>query len=202
MVFVIDDDAAVRRSLCLLIATLGVEVRGHDNGRAFLDDARLAEASCVVLDQHMPGLAGLDVLARLQALNPAAQVIFISGHADVPLAVAAMRNGAVDFLQKPFDNRMLLEQVSACVARGRAQRETLAGQAHARHLLARLSAREGEVLDLVVKGCMNKVIAAELGISEKTVEDHRAHLMKKLEVRSLAALVQRVTLARQDLTPR
>lgn len=190
VVHVVEDDAVVRQSLVMLIGTLGVEVRGHAAGRAFLDDPASREASCVVLDVRMPGLGGLEVQARMAELGMTAPVIFITGHGDVPMAVEAMRGGAVDFLQKPFDNQALLERVRQAMARGRDLRIEARQRGIAAARLATLSPREREVLDLLVAGRMNKAIAAELGISAKTVEDHRASIMRKMQVRSVAELVR------------
>ena len=192
LVCVVEDDPVVRQSLVMLIGTLGIEVRGHGTGRAFLDDPAGREASCVVLDVRMPGLSGLEVQARMVEMGLTAPVIFITGHGDVPMAVEAMRGGAVDFLQKPFDNQTLLERVRQAIARGRALRLEAAQRGIAAARLATLSPREGEVLDLLVAGKMNKAVAAELGISAKTVEDHRASIMRKMQVRSVAELVQTV----------
>ena len=190
VVHVVEDDPVVRQSLVMLIGTLGVAVRGHAAGRAFLDDPAGREASCVVLDVRMPGLGGLEVQTRMAELGMTAPVIFITGHGDVPMAVEAMRGGAVDFLQKPFDNQTLLERVRQAIDRGRDLRIEARQHSIAAARLATLSARECEVLDLLVAGKMNKAIAAELGISAKTVEDHRASIMRKMQVRSVAELVR------------
>ena len=190
MVCVVEDDAMVRQSLAMLIGTLGVDVRSHADGRAFLDDPASREASCVVLDVRMPGLSGLEVQARMTELGMTAPVIFITGHGDVPMAVEAMRGGAVDFLQKPFDNQVLLARVKQAIARGRDLRLEAEQRSLAEARLAALSPREREVLALLVEGRMNKIIAAELGISAKTVEDHRASIMRKTQVRSVAELVR------------
>ena len=190
MVCVVEDDAMVRQSLAMLIGTLGVDVRSHADGRAFLDDPASREASCVVLDARMPGLGGLEVQARMTELGMTAPVIFITGHGDVPMAVEAMRGGAVDFLQKPFDNQVLLARVKQAIARGRDLRLEAEQRSLAEARLAALSPREREVLALLVEGRMNKIIAAELGISAKTVEDHRASIMRKTQVRSVAELVR------------
>ena len=189
LVCVVEDDPVVRQSLLMLIGTLGVDVRGYAAGRDFLDDPAGRQASCVVLDVRMPGLGGLEVQSRMTGLGIAASIVFITGHGDVPMAVEAMRGGAVDFLQKPFDNRTLLERVGQAVSRGRDLRQEAALRSSAATRLAALSPREQEVLALLVAGRMNKTIAAELGISAKTVEDHRASIMRKMQVRSIAELV-------------
>ena len=190
LVCVVEDDSVVRQSLAMLIGTLGVEVCGHATGRAFLDDPASRAAACVVLDVRMPGLGGLEVQARMAELGMTAPVIFITGHGDVPMAVEAMRGGAVVFLQKPFDNQALLARVRQAIDRGRDLRQAAEQRGIAAARLATLSPREREVLDLLVAGKMNKAIAADLGISAKTVEDHRASLMRKMQVRSVAELVR------------
>lgn len=190
MVCVVEDDSMVRQSLVMLIGTLGVEVRGYATGRSFLDDPASRETSCVVLDVRMPGLGGLEVQARMTELSMTAPVIFITGHGDVPMAVEAMRGGAVDFLQKPFNNQVLLERVRQAISRSRDLRAEAEQRGIAEARLASLSPREREVLALLTAGRMNKAIAAELGISAKTVEDHRASIMRKMQVRSVAELVR------------
>ena len=190
LVFVVEDDPMVRQSLIMLIETLGVAVRGHASGRGFFDDPDCRRASCVVLDVRLPGLGGLEVQSRMSDLGLTAPVIFITGHGDVPMAVEAMRGGAVDFLQKPFDNQALLARVRQAIDRGRDLRQAAEQRGIAAARLATLSPREREVLDLLVAGKMNKAIAADLGISAKTVEDHRASLMRKMQVRSVAELVR------------
>lgn len=190
VVCVVEDDSAVRHSLISLIGTMDVEVRGHASGREFLDDPQSRDAACVVLDVRMPGLDGLEVQARMNELGMTMPVIFITGHGDVPMAVDAMRGGAMDFFQKPFDAERLLERVRQAIARGRDLRQAARQRDIAESRLATLSPREREVLALLLAGRMNKAIAAELGISAKTVEDHRASIMRKMQVRSVAELVR------------
>jgi len=191
-VCIVEDDPMVRQSLAMLLESHGLTVRSHASGRAYLDDPRCSECDCLILDVRMPGLGGLEVQDRMAERGLAVPIVFITGHGDVPMAVEAMRGGAVDFLQKPFSNQVLLERVNQAIARGRDAQE-LAGQRRAAQArLATLSPREHEVLRLLLDGCMNKAIAAELGISAKTVEDHRASIMRKMQVRTVAALVQAV----------
>lgn len=199
LVFVVEDDPVVRQSLIMLIETLGVAARGHATGRDFLDDPDCHRASCVVLDVRLPGLGGLEIQSRMTELDMTSPVIFITGHGDVPMAVEAMRGGAVDFLQKPFDNQSLLERVSQAIARGRDLRQEAELHKIAVARLAALSPRERDVLALLVEGRMNKAIAAELGISSKTVEDHRASIMRKMQVRSVAELVRLVADSRPKM---
>ncbi|PKO87488.1 MAG: DNA-binding response regulator [Betaproteobacteria bacterium HGW-Betaproteobacteria-12] len=196
-VCIVEDDPMVRQSLAMLLESLGVAVASHASGRDFLDDPRCGEYDCVILDVRMPGLGGLEVQDRMAERGLAVPIIFITGHGDVPMAVEAMRGGAVDFLQKPFSNQVLLERVGQAIARSRDQSCFAERRQAAEARLAALSPREREVLGLLVDGRMNKAIAAELGISAKTVEDHRASIMRKMQVRSLAALVQAVMDARR-----
>ncbi len=196
-VCIVEDDPMVRQSLAMLLESHGLTVRSHASGRAYLDDPRCGECDCLILDVRMPGLGGLEVQDRMAERGLAVPIVFITGHGDVPMAVEAMRGGAVDFLQKPFSNQVLLERVNQAIARGRDAQE-LAGQRRAAQArLATLSPREHEVLRLLLDGCMNKAIAAELGISAKTVEDHRASIMRKMQVRTVAALVQAVVNVRR-----
>jgi len=190
LVCVVEDDPAVRLSLVVLLGTLGVDVRAHANGGDFLADPRSREAACVVLDVRLPGCDGLEVHARMNALGLLAPVIFVTGHGDVPMAVDAMRGGALDFFQKPFDGERLLLRVRQAIAHGRERLQEAAQRGIAASRLATLSPREREVLALLLAGRMNKAIAAELGISAKTVEDHRASIMRKTQVRSVAELVR------------
>lgn len=196
MLYIVDDDPTVRRSLVMLVQTIGIDVREYATGEAFLSDPRNRDASCVVLDISMPGLTGLEVQVRMVEGGMNVPVIFVTGHGDVPSAVNAMRNGAVDFLQKPFDDQTFLERVQQCIRRGRELRHEEEQRTAIEARLATLSQREREVLTLVVAGNMNKVIAAALGISTKTVEDHRASLMRKMQVRSVAELVRMVAASR------
>lgn len=192
VVFVVEDDCSVRQSLRMLLGMLGVEVRSHANGRSFLDDPARKQASCVVLDLRMPGLSGLEVQRQLVEQGTPTPVIFITGHGDVSTAVEAMRTGAIDYLQKPFDGQMLLKRVQDAIVYGRNLRQQVERHNTAVERLATLSPREREVLELLVVGKMNKAIAAALGISVKTVEDHRSRILRKMQVRSVAELVHLV----------
>lgn len=189
-VCVVEDDAVVRQSLAMLIETLGVEVKSFGTGREFLDHCDPQCCGCVVLDVRMPGLSGLEVQARMAERGLEFPVIFITDHGDVPMAVEAMRGGAVDFLQKPFDNQALISRVQLALERSRERRAEMRIRAEQEARLAGLSRRERQVLALLLDGRMNKRIASDLNISAKTVEDHRASIMKKTGARSLAELVQ------------
>lgn len=197
MVCVVDDDEMVRQSVCMLIGSLGVDLKSYATGREFLDDPGNRTCGCLVTDVRMPGLSGLELQTRLARQNLPIPIIFITGHGDVPMAVQAMRNGAVDFLLKPFNHQVLLDKVQQALESGRVKRLEAAQCRAVEARLATLSRREQEVLRLVVAGKMNKVVAAELGISAKTVECHRASIMEKMGAGSLAELVQQTALVSQ-----
>ncbi|MGY2049401.1 response regulator FixJ [Methylobacterium sp. JK268] len=194
VVHVVDDDAAVRRSLAFLLASDGLPVRLHGSAAALLD-AVPEVTGCVVTDVRMPDLDGLELLRRLRARGDAAPVIVMTGHADVPLAVAAMKEGAIDFIEKPFDDEVFLAIVRAALDRRRESAEQDAAAADLRRRVAALSAREGQVLDALVAGKANKVIARDLGISPRTVEIYRANLMAKMRAGSLSELVRMALVA-------
>ena len=197
-VCVVDDDAAVRDALCLLIETLGVKVCAYASARDLLADPCHRDCGCLVLDVRMPGMSGLELQSRLAEAGWISPIIFITGHGDVPMAVQAVRGGAIDFLQKPFNDQMLLDRVQHALDRYGVireehwRRETLAAR------LSLLTERERQVMDRVVAGQMNKTIAGQLGISVKTVEDHRASIMKKMRACSFADLVRMATEARMQ----
>ncbi len=190
VVHVVDDDVAVRQSLSFLLASDGWPVRLHESASAFLDGVKEAAAGCIVTDVRMPGIDGIEFLRRLKLRGFALPVIVMTGHADVPLAVEAMKEGAVDFLEKPFDDELLLAAVRSALER----RDKLADQdAHTAEVRARirsLSERERQVLDGLVAGKPNKVIAYDLGISPRTVEIYRANVMSKMQAGSLSELVR------------
>ncbi|WP_428309995.1 response regulator transcription factor [Hydrocarboniphaga sp.] len=189
-VFVVDDDEGVRSGLRVLLASGGLRAQLFASAQAFLAEIDPAAPGCLLLDVRMPGISGLDLQERLQQREILLPVILLTGHGDVPMAVRAMKRGAFDFIQKPFNDQYLLDRISEALELDGHNRE------HRRHVLllkqrlARLTARERSVLDGLVKGQANKSIASDLGISERTVELHRAHVMEKMEARSLAQLVQ------------
>lgn len=190
-VLIVDDDEAIRESLELLIGSLGIATRSHESGTDFLAADPPAGPACVLLDVRMPDMSGLEVQERLLEIRPDLPVIFLSGHGDVPMTVRALKNGAVDFLQKPGFNRSeLLECIQQALRLHAERRRRRDSQRATEERLARLTRREREVMELVVAGEPNKNVAARLGISERTVEIHRGHLMKKLAVRSVAELVR------------
>ncbi len=189
-VFVVDDDAAMRDSLRWLIESIDLSVQTFENAAAFLEAYRPDQPGCLVVDVRMPGMSGLELQEKLSAHSIALPVIVISGHADVPMAVRALKGGAVDFLQKPFDDQALIDRVQDAIERDRGARQARRRQEDLAALFGRLTPREREVMELVVSGKANKQIAAILDRSEKTVEHHRAHVMRKMDVNSLAELVQ------------
>jgi RNA polymerase sigma factor (sigma-70 family) len=189
-VFVVDDDAAVRESLQWLIKTAGLNVECYGTAQEFLDAYDQARPGCLVLDVRMPGLSGLDLQEQLGASGMNLPIIIITGHGEVPLAVRAMKGGAIDFLEKPFSDQLLLDRIREAIARDEQDRQEQARRARAAERLALLTPREREVMAMVVDGKANKQIAASLQISQKTVEAHRAQVMRKMEAGSVAELVR------------
>jgi len=195
VVHVIDDDDAVRQSLEFLLRTARLEVRTYDSATAFLDLLPHISFGCVITDVRMPGLSGIDLLRRLNEFEIGMPVIVMTGHGDIPLAVEAMKFGAVDFFEKPFDDEALLAAVRSALAqhKGGAERSAEVSHIHAR--LKDLSNRERQVLEGLVAGRPNKVIAFDLGISPRTVEIYRANLMTKMQASSLSDLVRMAVVA-------
>ena len=190
VVHVIDDDDALRDSIQMFLANEGLEVRTYPSADDFLAVLDTAPGGCVVTDVRMPGMSGMDLLAEIARLGVALPVIVVTGHADVPLAVRAMKKGAVDLLEKPFQGEDLIDAVRRALEVGRDSRRNALSAQEAQARLATLTARETEVLDRLVKGQPNKVIAYEMGISPRTVEVHRANVMKKTQAGSLSELVR------------
>jgi FixJ family two-component response regulator len=189
-VFIVDDDEAMRDSLAWLLESNGLRVSLFESGEAFLDAYREDMAGCLVLDVRMPGMSGLELHERLQAMNSPLPIIFVTGHGDVPMAVSALKKGAADFIEKPFNDKEILRLIEQCLAADREQTGRRRHNADIERRLANLTPREREVMGLMAAGRLNKQIADDLGISIKTVEVHRARVMDKMEVRSLAELVQ------------
>ncbi|MCS6946810.1 MAG: response regulator transcription factor [Steroidobacteraceae bacterium] len=192
MVYVIDDEPPVRRSLQLLLQSVGLPCATYDGARAFLDDLTLGDdiSGCIVCDVRMPGMSGLELQNELNLRGVTLPLIFITGHGDVPMAVEAMQHGAFDFLQKPFRDQDLLDRVQKALDKDKRAREERATVAGIRARLASLTPREREVLQLMIQGKANKVMAADLNLSQRTVEIHRARVMDKMGARSLAELVR------------
>ena len=193
LVCVVDDDDAVRLSMSLLIETLGLREPSFASALDILaDEEALRRAHCLVLDVRMPGLSGVGLQERLSRLGHPLPIIFVSAHGDVPMVARAMREGAFDFLQKPFNEQVLLDRVQEAVQFAAAQRAAWGWLAEIQARIDSLTARESDVMAGMVAGRLNKQIAEGLGISIKTVEQHRARVMEKLQVDSLAELVRLV----------
>jgi FixJ family two-component response regulator len=189
-VFVVDDDASVRRSTERLVRSLGYRVQTFASAKEFTDHARVDGPACLVLDVHLPGASGLDLQRELARSGVPIPIIFITGRGSIPMSVRAMKEGAVEFLTKPTRSRDLLAAIQAAVERDRASRQ-LRGESEAlRERYARLTAREREVMALVIAGRLNKQIAGDLATSERTIKFHRAHIMEKMQADSLAELVR------------
>jgi FixJ family two-component response regulator len=192
LIYVVDDDPAVRDALGLLLQSVGLQCTLFDSALAFLDAYEPARHSCLVADIRMPGLSGLELQERLNEQRAEVPIIFITGHGDVPMAVNAMKSGAADFIQKPFRDQDLLDRIHKALDQDKERRAARAQQKIIRERIASLTPREAEVMQRVVKGQANKVIAMDLGVSQRTVELHRARVMHKLKMRSLAQLVNAV----------
>jgi two-component system response regulator FixJ len=190
VVHVIDDDEAVRHSLAFVLATAGLAVRVYESGGTFLAALDTLQPGCVVSDVRMPGIDGLQLLRKLHELRINLPVIIITGHADVPLAVEAMKAGAVDFIEKPFDDEVLLRAIHAALDSYEATSDRDAERTEIRAKLDSLTIREREVLDGLLAGYPNKTIAYDLKLSPRTVEVHRANIMAKMGATSLSSLVR------------
>jgi two-component system response regulator FixJ len=200
VVHVIDDDEGVRQSLAFLIATMGLAVRVYDSAVNFLDALGTLQPGCIVSDVRMPGIDGLELQRRLKTLGVLLPMIVITGHADVPLAVEAMKAGAIDFIEKPFDDELLISAIRVALdSYDRAGPREIEIQAIQKRLQS-LSGREREVLEGLLAGRPNKLIAYDLGLSARTVEVHRANVMTKMTANSLSDLV-RMALVAQVLPP-
>src|SRR5262245_10159393 len=189
-ILIVDDDADVRDSLRALLESAGFEVRDFDSAKAILAAGGLDEGACLIADIRMPDMDGLALQEELANRRIGLPVIIVTGHGDVPLAVRAMKAGAVDFIEKPFDDELLLQSIKqALVLRRESRGQTSLAQAAAARIAA-LTDRERQVLERLVAGKANKVIAYELDISPRTVEIHRAHVMEKMEAKSLSDVVR------------
>jgi FixJ family two-component response regulator len=189
-VFVVDDDEGVRDGLSLLLATVNQPCELFESAHHFLDRYEPGRGGCLVLDIRMPRMTGLDLQKKLIEMQSKLPIIFITGHGDIPMAVEAMRLGAVDFIRKPFREHDLLDRINEALSDNDAARQKGLDRQALDDRLSSLSDREWEVFERVANGDMNKVIASDLGISERTVEVHRGHVMRKLGVTTLAQLVR------------
>jgi two-component system response regulator FixJ len=191
-VFVVDDDDAVRTSLRLLLKSVGLPVETFGSAQEFLELFDADRAGCLVLDIRMPAMSGLELQQRLNEMHAIVPIVFITGHGDVPMAVEAMQYGAVDFIQKPFRDQDLIDRINQALEKDRDNRAGLRERDAIRRRMQQLTPREREVLELVTRGRANKVIAADLNVSQRTVEIHRARAMEKMGASSLAHLVRMV----------
>ncbi len=189
-VFVVDDDELVRRAVTRLLKLDGYKVESFPSPQAILEAGTADSAACLVLDLRMPGLNGLELVEELRRRGVTTPALFVTGHADVRTSVQAMKAGAVEFLEKPFDDEALLQAVREAVEKNRTERVDREGREDIEGRAASLTGREREVLALVVQGLLNKQIAGQLGIAEKTVKVHRGRVMEKMEAGSLAELVR------------
>ena len=190
IVHIVDDDDALRDSLQFLMVSAGIEAQTYNSATSFLNAVPRGAAGCVITDVRMPGMSGLDLLRQLKTTAPSLPVIVITGHGDVPLAVEAMKLGAVDFIEKPFDDEVLLASIRKALGSNEEASRRDAEVATIRQRMELLSARERQVLEGLVQGHANKVIAFDLGISPRTVEIYRANVMTKMEASSLSELVR------------
>lgn len=191
-VFIVDDDEAVRSSLRLLLKSVGLVPTAFASAREFLDKYDPAQPGCLVLDVRMPEMSGLELQEHLNLQGAVIPVIFITGHGDVPMAVEAMQAGALDFVQKPFRDQDLIDRIQRALEKDRSNRALLDQRSLILERLKSLTPREREVLDMVSSGKANKVMAADLGVSQRTVEIHRSRVMEKMGASSLAQLVRMV----------
>ncbi len=191
-VYVVDDDQAVRDSLRWLIESVDLNVTTFSNGQELLDNFEEQEISCLVLDVRMPGISGLDLQQRLKKMGSGVPVIIVTGHADVPMAIQAMKAGAFDFIEKPYSDQLLLERIQCAIEQDDCFKKQQVINNEINQRIDSLTPREREVMGLVVSGHSNKSIAKELGVSIKTVEVHRGNLMTKMQAKSLSELVRLV----------
>ena len=191
-VYIVDDDSGVRSSIRVLMKSVGLPALPFASAKDFLAAYHPNSPGCLVLDIRMPGMSGLELQEELNERGAVIPVIFITGHGDIPMAVEAMRQGAFDFLQKPFRDQDLIDRIQQALARDAETRQSLQEHARIRGRIASLTPREREVLELLTSGKANKMMAQDLGLSQRTVEIHRAHVMEKMGAKSVAQLVRMV----------
>jgi FixJ family two-component response regulator len=189
-VFVVDDDEPVRDAIALMLETIDLRHEAYASAQEFLSAYSPQRSGCLVLDIRMPGMSGLELQSHLHAMNAPIPIVFITGHGDIPMAVEAMKRGAVDFIRKPFRDQELLDRIQDALQLDRGQRGEWQNLERIRNHVASLTPREHEVFERVASGQANKVVAIELGISERTVEIHRSQVMQKTRARTLADLVR------------
>lgn len=202
VVFIVDDDISMRESLTDLFRSMRYEAEGFESAASFLEKADMQQPGCILLDVRLPGLSGLDFQAQLERIGSKLPIVFMTGFGDIPMSVRAMKAGAIDFLTKPFKDQDILNSVGAAIEKDAARRQENAGREAVAALVETLTPREREVMAAVVEGLMNKQIAFALGISEVTVKLHRGHVMRKMDVRSVAELVRKIeTLGARPRSP-
>ena len=190
VIHVVEDEPDVRDALAMLVRSVGYRAQTYPNADEFLARYRPEHAGCLLADVRMPGMSGLELQERLSREDPALPAIIMTGHGDVPMAVRAMKAGAFDFIEKPFNDQVLLDRLAEAIAQARRSGDTAAGRRLAAARCAQLTPREREVMAGIVAGRLNKLIADDLGLSVRTVEIHRAHIMEKMQASSLSALVR------------
>ncbi|KPJ92389.1 MAG: histidine kinase [Gemmatimonas sp. SG8_17] len=195
--FVVDDDAAVRDSLRLLLRSIGLKAETYPSAAEFLQGYDATRPGCLVLDVRMPGMSGLELQEKLEELHSTLPIIFLTAHGDVPMAVKAVKAGAIDFIQKPFRDQELIDKIQHAMEENARTRRRLTDHQGIVARIESLTPREHQVMELVVAGKANKVIAIDLGLSQRTVEIHRARVMKKMAADSVSQLVQMVMQARE-----
>jgi RNA polymerase sigma factor (sigma-70 family) len=189
-VYVVDDDAAMRKSLRWLVESVGLKVETFSSATEFLEVAKPTMQGCLILDVRMPGMSGLDLQEQLALRHVMLPVVVITGHADVPMAVRALKGGAYDFIEKPFNDQVLLERVHRALEQGTEDRRVEERRRMVDDRISQLTPRERQVMEMVVNGMANKQVAAELGLSEKTIEVHRKHVMDKMQAGNVADLIR------------
>ena len=199
LVFLIDDDASVRKGVSRLLRSAGYKSEAFESASDFLKREQHAGPACMIVDVRMPGINGMDLQEALIQHRRQEQLVFVTGHGDISMCAQAMKAGAVDFLPKPFKPRQLLESVERALTRSAEQRRRASERNRARALFQRLTPREYQVMQLVATGLLNKQVGAELGMAEKTVKTHRAHVMQKLRITSVAELM--VVLQKAEVPP-
>ena len=195
LVHIVDDDDAVRDALLELLDSVGMKALGFQSADMFLTKLNPSIAGCLVLDIRMPGMSGLELQKKLHEMDSTLPIIFITGHADVPMAIEAMKYGAVEFIQKPYREQELLDCINSAMKSARESYDRNIEKKQVQFRLNSLTVREKEALELLSDGHPNKVIADKMGISQRTVENHRANLLEKMEAKSTAALIKLLLLA-------